>query len=101
MRTLATIAALSVAGLTGAAALASSSRAPRTVPCDEIVGWSKSGQDGGWRVVLKGLSVPPVYLRGVVQTNDRPSAYWRKAGLLVRAGHGPVSVRVPRAWRTE
>jgi hypothetical protein len=31
--------------------------------------------------------------------HDGSWPYWHKAGLLVRAGRGPVTVAVPSAWR--
>jgi hypothetical protein len=70
-----------------------------TVGCDEIVGTIGSGRLGGYRVVLGGVSVPPPYLEQVVESPDGSWPYWRKAGLVIRAGLGPVEVRVPRSWR--
>jgi hypothetical protein len=34
-----------------------------------------------------------------VASNDAGWRYWHKAGLLVYAGRGPVTVTVPTAWR--
>ncbi len=72
---------------------------PPTVRCDEIILQAGSGHAGGYRVVLGVVSVPPARLIQVVPTHDRPWAYWRKAGLVVRAGSPPVTVSVPTAWR--
>jgi hypothetical protein len=71
-----------------------------TIACDEAIGHAKSGRADGYRVVLDVVSVPPAYLPEVVETGDEPWAYWRKAGLVIRAGSRPaVLVSVPRAWR--
>ena len=70
-----------------------------TVPCDQIILQVKSGHAGGYRIVLGVVSVPPARLIQVVPTHDRPWAYWRKAGLVVRAGSPPVTVSVPATWR--
>jgi hypothetical protein len=72
-----------------------------TVPCrDIILRTTYPYRTGGYRTVLGYLSVPPAYLRQVVPTRQRPWAYWRKAGLVVRAGAPAVTVSVPRAWRS-
>ena len=84
------------------AALAAGSTPTRlmpTVPCDEIILHVKSGHAGGYRVVLGVVSVPPARLIQVVPSQSRPWTYWRKAGLVVRAGAPPVTVSVPAAWR--
>src|ERR1700726_3843225 len=71
------------------------------VPCDEIILDTKFPyRTGGYRAVLGVVAVPPLYLRQVVPTQSKPWAYWRKAGLVVRAGSPQVSVTVPPAWRT-
>jgi hypothetical protein len=71
------------------------------VPCDEIILDTKFPyRTDGYRVVLGSVAVPPSYLRQVVPTHTTPWAYWRKAGLVVRAGAPRVTVTVPRAWRT-
>ena len=86
-------------GLAPTAALAARTGNVPTVPCDEIILHVKSGRAGGYRVVLGVVSVPPARLIQIVPTHDRPWAYWRKAGLVVRAGAPPVTVTVPAAWR--
>jgi hypothetical protein len=72
---------------------------PPTVPCDEVIGWVKSGHDSGYRVVLGIVSVPPAHLRQVIPTHRRPWRYSRKAGLVVHGGEAGVTVSVPEAWR--
>jgi hypothetical protein len=49
-------------------------------------------------VVLGAISVPPAFLDNVVATHERPWAYWRKTGLIVRAGTA-VTIQVPERWR--
>lgn len=77
----------------------------RIVPCAEIVGRTAfpyvggRGQRSRYRVVLDAVSVPPAYLEQVVPTGERPWAYWRKQGLVVRAGGESVAISVPEAWR--
>lgn len=73
---------------------------PPTVPCDDIIGQAKTGRDGGYRVVLGVISVPPARLAQVVASGQSQWPYWRKAGLVVRGGDAAVGVSVPRAWRT-
>ena len=71
-----------------------------TVPCRDIIGQAQSARQDGYRPVLGVVSVPPSYLPQVVATHRRPWAYWRKAGLVVRANRAAVGVSVPRNWRT-
>lgn len=60
----------------------------------------KSPRQGGYRVLLGMVSVPPAYLRRVVRVRGyEPWTYWRKAGLVVRSGHVPILVTVPKAWQ--
>jgi hypothetical protein len=100
MRIAAPIVALVLAVLAGVVARAAPSRPPQDVPCDEIIHHTKFPyRSSGYRLVLGVVSVPPAYLRQVVPTNSQPWAYWRKAGLVVRAGGPLVSVSVPKAWR--
>lgn len=49
--------------------------------------------------MLGSVGVPGPYLAQVVATREQPWAYWRKAGLPVRAGSAPVTVSVAPAWR--
>src|SRR3989442_6970974 len=82
------------------------SRTPgRTVPCRESIDGTKFPYVGSsraryrYRLVLGAVSVPPAYLAQVVPTGATSWAYWRKAGLVVRAGGSAVSISVPPAWR--
>jgi len=52
----------------------------------------------GERVLFDSVAVPPRY-RAQVWSVSGDWPYWRKAGLLVRAGTKRVSVTVPEAWR--
>jgi hypothetical protein len=70
----------------------------RTVPCGERIDTTRFPYPG-YRAVLRSVSVPPGYLQQVVSTRPRPWGYWRKAGLVVRAGSPTVTVSVPRTWR--
>ncbi len=101
MRIAAVIVALALGGgLTGVAARASSPPS-RTVPCGEniLLGHKlKFPYGGGYRLVLGVVSVPPAYLRQVVRSGNQSWPYWRKAGLVLRAG-STVGVSVPKAWR--
>ena len=72
----------------------------RTVACGESIGYAKSGHEDGYRVVLGVISVPPAHLRQVVATDSQPWRYWRKAGLVIRAGSPSVVVSVPKGWRS-
>lgn len=103
-----TLALLVVALLAGTATAAESapSAPARTVPCDEIIDLTKFPYVGNrepkyrYRLVLGVVSVPPAYLEQVVPTQEQPWAYWRKAGLVVRAGGESITVSVPKAWRS-
>jgi hypothetical protein len=99
MRGAAAIIAFVVAAVVGVAARGAASPPPPIVPCDDIIGQAESGHDSGYRLVLGFVSVPPARLVQVVATHATPWAYWRKAGLVIRASHTPVSVRVPQTWR--
>ena len=71
-----------------------------TVGCGQIIGTAKTGHDAGYRVVLGVVSAPPAFLSGVVHVpQSAPFLYWRKAGMVIRAGRKPVTVSVPKAWR--
>jgi hypothetical protein len=87
-------------GLAPTAALAARTGPVPTVPCDEIILQVKSGHAGGYRAVLGLVSVPPARLIQVVPSRSRPWTYWRKAGLVVRAGAPPVTVSIPPVWRS-
>jgi hypothetical protein len=82
-----------VAGTSGAAP-------QRTVPCNEAIDTTVFPyRAAGYRLVLGVVSAPPAYLWQVVSTGDDDWPYWRKQGLIVRAGSRPVTVSVPAAWR--
>jgi hypothetical protein len=71
-----------------------------SVSCDEIILNTKFPYvTGGYRLVLDAVSVPPSYVRQVVATQSEPWRYWSKAGMVIRAGAGPVAVTVPSRWR--
>lgn len=99
MRSAAVTILLGLAPATALAVGAARRGLPPTVPCDEIILQARSGHADAYRVVLGVVSVPPARLIQVVPTHDRPWAYWRKAGLVVRAASPPVIVSVPTAWR--
>ena len=90
-------------GMTSAA----SSTSGRVVPCGESIDITRFPYVGDrrpryrYRLVLGTVSVPPAYLAQIVPTGETPWAYWRKAGLVVRAGGHTVSVTVPPAWRAQ
>jgi len=82
------------------------SRTPgRTVPCRESIDGTEFPYVGSsrpryrYRLVLGAVSVPPGYLAQVVPTGETPWAYWRKAGLVVRAGGQEISITIPPPWR--
>ena len=92
---------LAVLATFASAALARRAAAPfiPTIRCDEIVGHAATapGTDGR-RLVLDGVSAPPVYLGGGVRTDGR-FPYWWKAGLFVHASSNVLTVQVPKPWR--
>ena len=89
----------------GAMSSTASPTSGRTVPCGESIDITKFPYVGSnrpqyrYRLVLGAVSVPPAYLAQVVPTGEAPWAYWRKAGLVTRAGGPAVSISVPPAWR--
>jgi hypothetical protein len=70
-----------------------------TVGCDQIILIQKSGSESGSRVMLGVVGVPPDYLPGPVPVRQGSWRYWRKYGLVVRAGSPTVLVSVPKAWQ--
>jgi hypothetical protein len=96
---------VALAVVVGATARPGSSGLARTVPCQEVIDHPKFPYVGDrdpryrYRLVLGVISVPPAYLQQVVATRERPWAYWRKAGLVIRASGQPVSVNVPEGSR--
>jgi hypothetical protein len=94
---------LAVAALTALALAAGASARERTVPCRESIDATPFPYVGDaahrYRVVLGAVAVPPAFMPQVVATGERPWAYWRKAGLVVRRD-ARVSIEVPSAWRS-
>lgn len=71
-----------------------------SVPCREAIDRTPFPYTGGgYRVVAGAVAVPPAYLPEIEDTGQAPWRYWRKAGLVVRAGVS-VTLTVPKAWRT-
>jgi len=99
VRALAASIAVAAVAVVAAHAAATTTRVP-TVPCTDVIGQAKTPRGGGYRVVLGVVSAPPARLMQVVATGELPWAYWRKAGLVVRAGSSAVGVSVPKAWRS-
>jgi len=98
------ILALALAAATVASSRGALRSGPPSVPCSEIIddtNWPYLGSRASrYRPVLGAVSVPPAYSPQVVRLRDGAWPYWQKAGLVVRAGRGPVTVSVPPAWRT-
>jgi hypothetical protein len=96
---------MGVACAAGAVMGTASSTSGRTVPCGESIDITRFPYIGDrrpqyrYRLVLGAAAVPPAYQAQVVPTRETPWAYWRKAGLVVRAGAPAVSITVPPAWR--
>ncbi|HSC49975.1 MAG TPA: hypothetical protein VLD16_06900, partial [Gaiellaceae bacterium] len=101
--TAAVVVALTVGAVAAATARSVLASGRPSVPCSEIIertSWPFLGSgDYRYRPVLGAVSVPPAYIPQVVQLGDGAWPYWEKAGLVVRAGRGPVTVSVPPAWR--
>ena len=97
--------ALALAVVAAASSRSPFDRAPVSVPCSEIIdrtSWPYLGSRDPryrYRTVLRVVSVPPAYISQVVHLRHGAWPYWAKAGLVVRAGRGPVTVSVPLAWR--
>jgi hypothetical protein len=105
MRGLAAIVVVGVLGVAGVASPPTGAGPTLTVPCGDAIDETKfpyvgsSEPEHRYRPVLGVLAVPPAYMQQVVPTGDRPWAYWRKQGLVVRATGEAVTVTVPAAWR--
>jgi hypothetical protein len=99
-----TLVALLAAGAAATAGSASLAAPQRTVPCAESIDTTPFPYLGNsrpqlrYRTVLDAVSAPPSYLQQVIPTRQSRWRYWRKAGLVVRAGHA-VTITVPRPWR--
>ena len=100
-----TTVALALAAVAAASSRSPFDRTPVGVPCSEIIdrtSWPYLGSPDPryrYRTVLGVVSVPPAYISQVVHLRQGAWPYWEKAGLVVRAGRGPVTVSVPLAWR--
>jgi hypothetical protein len=71
------------------------------VGCADVILNVGSGTRDGSRPILGGaVSVPPAHIGQVVRSDVRTWPFWEKAGLLVRAGRGPVDVTVPARARS-
>jgi hypothetical protein len=90
---------LALAAATTLAATAARASAPPTVSCTGIVLRLRSGHEGGNRVVLGTVSVPPAYLPQVGPSRNKAWPFFTKRGLAVRGGSPAVVVTVPGAWR--
>jgi hypothetical protein len=105
MRFLAAFLLASVAVLMGMTASSALSAAGRTVPCSDIIDFTKFPYVGDrrpeyrYRQLLGLISVPPAFMRQVVPTGQKPWAYWHKQGLVIGATGITVTVTVPRSWR--
>ena len=90
---------------TGAMPGTASRTSGRTVPCGESIDVTMFPYVGSnrpqyrYRLVLGAVSVPPAHMAQVVPTGETPWGWWRKAGLVVRAGGPVVSISVPPGWR--
>ena len=96
---------LGLAALAAAVGTARSAPSPatgtRTVPCGESIDRTRFPYLGDhYRLVLGVASAPPAFMEQVVETDEQPWSHWRKQGLVIRGGAGPVTVSVTAAWRT-
>jgi hypothetical protein len=105
MRFSAAFLVMGVAVLTGMTASSASSAEGRTVPCSDIIHYTKFPYIGDrrpeyrYRQLLGLVSVPPAFMQQVVPTGQRPWAYWHKQGLVIGATKKTVTVAVPKSWR--
>ena len=89
-----------LAALTGSTAGAALSASPDPVACSSIITPGGSFEWHPRRVVLDVLAVPPRYIPQAVAYRVGPWRYWSKSALVVRADSPPVTVTVPKAWRS-
>jgi hypothetical protein len=98
------IVVLAVGAVTGLTARSASSPPGRSVGCADSIDRTSFPYLSDIRpryrdrLVLGVVSVPPAFFSQIIPTHKQPWAYWRKSGLVVRAGSS-VSVGVPKAWR--
>jgi hypothetical protein len=69
------------------------------VGCDQVILRPRHPFADGYRRVLGVLAVPPAYIPQVVAITADPWPYWEKSGLVVRAGHEPVTVSIAAGWQ--
>ena len=70
------------------------------VPCSHVIDTTRFPfVASGYRTVLSTFAVPPTYMREIEDTRRGPWRYWRKAGLVIRAGSEETTVSVARRWR--
>lgn len=96
---------LALLTLAAGAAQATPAGPGRTVPCSEVIlatKWPHLGNrnpEHRYRTILAAISVPPAYMQQVSAVDAGRWTHFRKQGLVVRAGAGPVTVSVASAWR--
>ena len=104
MKSLAVLLVLLVLAGAAFAATPSAPSPGRTIPCKEIILGTKWPYIGSrqpehrYRIVLGAFRCRPRTCRGRGPGAGR-WPYWRKSGLVVKAGAGPVTVSVAPAWR--
>jgi hypothetical protein len=98
MRFLTPIVALVLAATATVARAHSDVMPPVTVSCGSAVMVDPPAEPNRERVLFGQVAVPPRSLPQV-ERGSGPWPYWRKAGLLVRAGASGVSLSVPPSWR--
>jgi hypothetical protein len=95
----AVVSMLVVACAAAAAVETSQTASPPVVSCDSAAMFTTPQKPGsGERVLFGRVAVPGRSLPQLAAANP-PWRYWRKAGLLVKAGTGEVTISVPKSWR--
>jgi hypothetical protein len=94
------VSASCLGGSSHPAAVSAPPTAAYVVTCDQVILQPKSPFADGYRRVLGVISVPRAYTPQVVSTPAGRWPYWEKAGMVVRASRSPVTVTVPKGWRT-
>jgi hypothetical protein len=100
------VALIGCVALATAALAAPAAARTRTVGCGESIDVTAFPYLGGaepryrYRIVLGTIAVPPTFQEQIVPTTNWPWKYFRKAGIVMRAGATPVVVSVPRAWQS-
>jgi hypothetical protein len=67
--------------------------------CDQIIGSQKLPVHHGYHVIPGQVDVPVFMSQKAVVAADAGWPYWSKAGLVVHARSGVVTITVPAAWR--